>query len=114
MSAARFAAVSTAIALLSLSTSSAQQGRSSNWLQFRGHEASGVADGWPLPTTWDVDHGTGVLWKTKIPGMGHACPVVADAAVYILTASAKDRPQDLKVGLYGDIAPAREEQIICS
>ena len=109
MSAARFAAVSTVIALLSLSTSSAQQGRSSNWLQFRGHEASGVADGWPLPTTWDVDHGTGVLWKTKIPGMGHACPVVADAAVYILTASAKDRPQDLKVGLYGDIAPAREE-----
>lgn len=82
---------------------------SPNWTQFRGHEASGVAEGWTLPRSWNVEDGTNVLWRTKIPGMGHACPVVSDAAVYILTADSRERSQDLKVGLYGDIAPAKED-----
>lgn len=72
-----------------------------NWPQFRGPNASGVAEGFPAPTSWDVPTGRNVLWSTPIPGLGHASPIVWGDRVYVAT-SVKPGQAALKVGLYGD------------
>jgi hypothetical protein len=61
------------IALLAIAsiTTSAQ-----NWPSFRGPNASGVAEGTNPPTTWDLEKSQHVIWKTSIPGLSHASPIV--------------------------------------
>ena len=75
-----------------------------NWPSFRGPNASGVADGTNPPTTWDVEKTQNVLWKTGIPGLSHASPVVWGNQIFLITAvssdstttfAAKDRGIDL-------------------
>jgi hypothetical protein len=75
-----------------------------NWPSFRGPNASGVADGTNPPTTWDVEKTQNVLWKTGIPGLSHASPVVWGNQIFVITAvssdskttfAAKDRGIDL-------------------
>lgn len=74
-----------------------------NWPSFRGPNASGVADGTPLPVDWDVPTGRNVRWKTPIPGLGHSSPVVWGSRLFVSTAiSGADNPE-LKVGLYGEV-----------
>ncbi len=74
-----------------------------NWPSFRGPNASGIAEGYPLPSSWDAVKSQNILWKTAIPGLGHSSPSIWGNRVYLSTAiSAADR-HDLKVGLYGDI-----------
>ena len=81
-----------------------------NWPSFRGPGALGVADGTPLPTTWNGETGEGISWKTPIPGLGHSSPVVWGDKIYVTTAIAADEAagSSLKVGLYGDIAAAED------
>jgi outer membrane protein assembly factor BamB len=76
-----------------------------DWPQFRGIDASGVAEGFPLPVTWNVESGQGVRWKTTVPGLAHSSPVVWRDMVCVTTAVAQNKEEALKVGLYGDIAP---------
>ena len=64
----------------------AQGAAALNWPQFRGPDATGVADGQHPPITWDVKAGTNVQWKTPIPGLGHSCPVVWGDRVFLTTA----------------------------
>lgn len=78
------------------------------WPQFRGPQASGVAEGAALPATWDVSTGKGLRWKTRIPGLGHSSPVVWGDRVYVTTAVGPESDANLRVGLYGDIAPAND------
>ena len=40
-----------------------------DWPQFRGIRASGIAEGFPLPSAWDVAKGQNVAWKTEVPGL---------------------------------------------
>ena len=47
-----------------------------DWPQFRGIRAGGVAEGFPLAEAWDIPSGRGVRWKTAIPGLGLASPIV--------------------------------------
>jgi len=47
-----------------------------DWPSFRGANAAGVADGFPLPAEWSVPGSRNVRWKTPIPGLGHSSPVV--------------------------------------
>jgi outer membrane protein assembly factor BamB len=56
------------------------------WPSFRGPAASGVFDGAAPPTVWDVAKDAGVRWRTSIPGLSHASPVVWGDRVYIVTA----------------------------
>src|SRR3712207_3631890 len=60
--------------------------RAQNWPQFRGPRASGVADGAKTPVKWDGVRGEGVVWKTPIPGLSHASPVVWGERVFVITA----------------------------
>lgn len=89
-----------------------------NWPSFRGPNASGVAEGHPTPIAWNVEEKRGLRWKTPIPGLGHSSPVVWGSRVFVTSAvSGKTDPQ-LKVGLYGDIAPVEDDtthgwKVIC-
>jgi len=86
--------------------SARQGGRAGvDWPQFRGPAASGVADGYPLPTRWNVETGENVRWKVDVAGLAHSSPIVWRDHVCVTTAVAVGRQEALKVGLYGDIAP---------
>ena len=61
-----------------------------NWPAFRGPNASGVADGANPPITWDLEKSENVLWKTDIPGLSHASPIVWDNHVFVITAISSD------------------------
>lgn len=78
-----------------------------NWPQYRGPQASGVDASTPLPTRWNVTTGENIRWQTPIPGLAHASPIVWGDRVYVATAVGPGQPA-LKVGLYGDIASAKE------
>ncbi len=88
-----------------------------HWPAFRGLNATGVAEGFSIPATWNAESGDNIAWKTPVPGLGHSCPVVWGDRVFVTTAiSGKDH--DLKVGLYGDIKPVKDDtvhtwQVLC-
>jgi len=84
-------------------------GSSDHWPQFRGVGARGVADGRPLPATWDATSGKGILWKTPIPGLGHSSPIIWDDSVFVTTSISGQTDPLLKVGLYGDIASVTDD-----
>ena len=80
----------------------------SNWPQFRGEKAGGIVSDTNALTSWDVPSGRGVRWKTAIPGLAHASPIVWGDRVYVATAVRPGRAE-LKVGLYGDIQSAADQ-----
>lgn len=80
-----------------------------DWPQFRGWHATGVADGQDLPVYWDAEGRSNIQWKTAIPGLGHASPVISRGRVFIVTAVSSDPDPALRVGLYGNIAPVQDE-----
>jgi outer membrane protein assembly factor BamB len=61
-----------------------------------------------VPTHWDVENGENVRWKTTIPGLAHSSPIIWGDHVYVTTA-VRPGKADLKVGLYGDIASANDQ-----
>ena len=83
-----------------------------DWPQFRGHRATGVADGRYPPTEWDVETGENVLWETPIPGLGLGGVVIAGERVFLVTAISEDEEEpSLKIGLYGAIAPVEDDSV---
>jgi outer membrane protein assembly factor BamB len=79
-----------------------------NWPSFRGPNASGVADGRPLPTKWNVTTGENLVWKTPVPGMAVSSPVVWGDRVFISTAVSSDPKATIRTGLYGDVQPVAD------
>jgi hypothetical protein len=49
-----------------------------NWPQWRGPLATGAALHGNPPLVWNEADGTGIRWKTEIPGRGHSTPIVWD------------------------------------
>ena len=41
-------------------------------------------------------------WRTPIPGLAHASPIIWENRIYVATAVKPGAKPDLKVGLYGD------------
>jgi outer membrane protein assembly factor BamB len=105
------------LALLTLScglTSTAQ----TNWPQFRGVNASGLALESQTPAAWNVQTGENILWKQAIPGLGHSCPVIWQNKLFVTTAVNQQKEAPLKVGLYGDPGSAQDNdaqqwKVIC-
>jgi outer membrane protein assembly factor BamB len=80
-----------------------------NWPQFRGLEACGVDASAPACIRWDVGSGENIRWHAAIPGLAHSSPIIWGNIIYVTTAvGAGD--QDVKVGLYGDIMPANDQE----
>ncbi|CAN5563080.1 PQQ-binding-like beta-propeller repeat protein [soil metagenome] len=71
--------------LLSTVTAEAQ-----NWPSFRGANASGVVEGTKTPTTWNAEKSQNIRWKTTIPGLSHASPIVWGNRVFVITAISSD------------------------
>jgi len=92
--------------------------RDSNWPQFRGPHASGLAEGFKTVSEWDVAKGKNVLWRVALPGLAHSSPIVWGERIYLTTAVRKAGDAELHVGLYGDITPVADEgeqsfQVLC-
>ncbi len=79
------------------------------WPGFRGLEARGYLDNANTPVSWDINNNNNIKWKTKIPGLGHSCPVVWGNKLFVTTAVGENDDEYLKVGLYGDIDMADEK-----
>ncbi|MEM9354297.1 MAG: PQQ-binding-like beta-propeller repeat protein [Planctomycetota bacterium] len=58
--------------------------KQTNWHQWRGPLANGVAPGADPPTVWDTEKN--VRWKTTIPGQGSGTPIVWQDRIFLLTA----------------------------
>jgi outer membrane protein assembly factor BamB len=80
-----------------------------DWPQFRGISAEGIAEGFSVPAEWDVAAGRNILWKTDVPGLGHASPVVWGDDIFISTSISGKKDAGLRVGLYGDVEPVRDD-----
>jgi len=76
-----------------------------DWPQYRGPSASGVAEGYALPASFDVASGENVRWRIPVRGLAHSSPVIHGDKLFLTTAVRVDGEQELRVGLYGDIAP---------
>jgi hypothetical protein len=57
-----------------------------NWPQFRGPGATGVNEGLAKPVKFDASKSENVRWKTPIPGLSHASPVVWGNKIFVVTA----------------------------
>jgi outer membrane protein assembly factor BamB len=74
-----------------------------NWPAFRGSNASGAADGQNPPTKWNVEKNENVVWKTPIPGLAHASPIVWGDKLFVVTAVSGAPQGKFRHGLYGDV-----------
>ena len=57
-----------------------------NWGQWRGPLSTGVAPLADPPVEWNEAGGSGILWKTPIPGRGLSTPVVWGNRIFLTTA----------------------------
>ena len=87
----------------------ASAARAQNWPQFRGANASGVAEGRPAPVKWDAAKAENLRWKTPIPGLGHSSPVVWGDKVFVTTAVTSAPKDETRYGLYGDVEPVKDD-----
>lgn len=81
---------------------------SSHWPAFRGAGAAGIGSGAP-PVTWDVEEGTHVRWKTKIPGLGHSSPIVWGDRIFLTTAISSSGNEEIRTGLTGDVSVIEDD-----
>jgi outer membrane protein assembly factor BamB len=72
------------------------------WPQFRGPRAGGIGDGQGAPAAWNVATGEGVRFKTPIPGIGLASPIVWGDRIFVATAVSSKGDSTFRTGLYGD------------
>jgi len=87
------------------------QTESTNWPQFRGASARGIAENSSPPVTWDLEKGENINWKTVVPGLGFSTPVIWENKIFLTTAISGLEDPEMKVGLYGDIDPVEDETI---
>ena len=80
-----------------------------DWPSFRGPDASGVSEGYSTPVEWDIASGQNIRWQTPIAGLGHSSPVVWGDRLFVATAVSGKPKDELRVGLYGDIASVEDD-----
>ncbi len=85
----------TLLALLTLAISSSAE---SNWPQFRGPGARGVAELTNVPDQWSATKN--VAWKTDLPGRGWSSPIVWGDQIFLTTVINKGDLEPPKKGLY--------------
>ncbi|MBI4474902.1 MAG: PQQ-binding-like beta-propeller repeat protein [Acidobacteria bacterium] len=78
------------------------------WPSFRGTGAAGVADGQGAVAEWNAATGRNVLWKTSIPGIANASPIIWNDRAFIATAISGAGNNTFRVGDYGDTTPVRD------
>ena len=69
-----------------------------NWPQFRGPGALGVADNPNLPDRWSTNEN--VAWKIEVPGRGWSSPIVWGERVFVTAVVSEGEMEAPKKGLY--------------
>jgi outer membrane protein assembly factor BamB len=90
-------------------STAAQKQSDTNWPSFRGPNASGVAEGYPLPVVWESSESRNIRWKTPIPGLGLSSPIVWGNHIFLSTAISNSESSGLRTGLYGDIRSVQDD-----
>ena len=103
--------LSALLALPCLSCVMAGGKESVNWPSFRGEFASGVSEGPALPKKFSGETGEGLLFRTKVPGMGHSSPIVWGNKLFLTTAVSEDPEASFKPGLYGSGEASRDRSV---
>jgi outer membrane protein assembly factor BamB len=80
-----------------------------DWPSFRGIHGSGVAEGFPTATTWDVPAKKNVLWSIPVAGLGHSSPVIWGNQLCMTTAISGKADAGLKIGLYGNVESVNDD-----
>ncbi len=80
-----------------------------NWPQFRGPGASGVVEGQPAATSWNVEKAINVRWKIELPGLAHSSPVVWGNKIFVTTAITSAAKNETRYGLFGDVTPVKDD-----
>src|SRR5688572_8557408 len=85
------------------------KGAAQNWPMFRGPQASGVGDAQGAVVEWDVTSGKNVRWKTPLPGIANASPIIWGNRVYVANAISSSGDTRFQAGptgnqAYGDIS----------
>jgi outer membrane protein assembly factor BamB len=71
----------------------------SDWPQFRGKDAAGIALGRSAPpVSWSVAPAKSIGWKTPLPGLAHSSPIVWGNRIYVTTAVARDGKPGVVLG----------------
>jgi outer membrane protein assembly factor BamB len=76
------------------------------WPGFRGPWGCGFINQSKTAETWSVDSLKHIKWITPIPGLAHSCPIIWDNYLFVTTAASNKNDESLKIGLYGDIDEA--------
>jgi outer membrane protein assembly factor BamB len=76
-----------------------------NWPAFRGDGAAGNGDGQGAVSEWDVATGKNIKWKTPVPGISNASPIVWGDRIFVTTAISKAGDKTFRTGNYGDVKP---------
>jgi outer membrane protein assembly factor BamB len=66
-----------------------------NWPGWRGPRGDGSSISQSLPLEWDGTTGKNILWKTPLPGTGHASPVIWENHVFIATCNIESQSRRL-------------------
>ena len=66
-----------------------------NWPGWRGPRGDGSSLSKAAPLTWDGETGKGILWKTEIPGVGHASPIIWEDRAFIVTCDLEAQSRQL-------------------
>ena len=85
-------------------------GAEGDWPSFRGAHAEGVMNGQNLPKSWSAESGENILWKIKLPGLAHACPIVWGDTLFVACAVAEgSEDAELRHGLFGSGESAQDK-----
>jgi hypothetical protein len=85
-----------------------ERGAGKPWPAFRGDNAAGNGDGQGAVVEWDIDTKQNIAWKTPIPGISNASPIVWGDRIFVVTAISSKGDNSFRPGLYGDVAPVQD------
>lgn len=72
--------------------------RGENWPGWRGPRGDGTSLEPEIPIRWDGPSGRNIVWKTELPGTGHASPIVWEDRVF-LASCREDRKERVLLSL---------------
>ena len=64
-----------------------------NWARWRGPSGNGISTNQKPVTSWSETEN--VIWRTKVPGKGHASPIVTDSQIFLVTAGEQAQTQSV-------------------
>ena len=64
-----------------------------NWARWRGPTGNGISTNQQPVTSWSETEN--VIWRTKVPGKGHASPIVTDSKIFLTTADEQAQTQSV-------------------